>query len=112
MMEARATAKTVRISPRKARLVIGLIRGVDVKEAQAILMFTPRAASPVILKVLNSAIANAENNYSMDVDKLFVKECYVNEGVRMKRMLPRAKGSADVIQKRTSHITVVVAERE
>ncbi|MGI6771883.1 MAG: 50S ribosomal protein L22 [Acholeplasmataceae bacterium] len=111
-MEARATAKTVRISPRKARLVIGLIRGVDVKEAQAILMFTPRAASPVILKVLNSAIANAENNYSMDVDKLFVKECYVNEGVRMKRMLPRAKGSADVIQKRTSHITVVVAERE
>lgn len=112
MMEARATAKTVRISPRKARLVIDLIRGVDVKEAQAILMFTPRAASPVILKVLNSAIANAENNYSMDVDKLFVKKCYVNEGVRMKRMLPRAKGSADVIQKRTSHITVVVAERE
>ncbi len=112
MMEARATAKTVRISPRKARLVIDLIRGVNVKEAQAILMFTPRAASPVILKVLNSAIANAENNYSMDVDKLFVKECYVNEGVRMKRMLPRAKGSADVIQKRTSHITVVVAERE
>jgi large subunit ribosomal protein L22 len=112
MMEARATAKTVRISPRKARLVIDLIRGVDVKEAQAILMFTPRAASPAILKVLNSAIANAENNYSLNVDKLFVKECYVNEGVRMKRMLPRAKGSADVIQKRTSHITVVVAERE
>lgn len=111
MMEARATAKTVRISPRKARLVIDLIRGVDVKEAQAILMFTPRAASPAILKVLNSAIANAENNYSLNVDKLFVKECYVNEGVRMKRMLPRAKGSADVIQ-RTSHITVVVAERE
>jgi large subunit ribosomal protein L22 len=112
MMEARATAKTVRISPRKARLVIDLIRGVDVKEAQAILMFTPRAASPAILKVLNSAIANAENNYSLNVDKLFVKECYVNEGVRMKRMLPRAKGSADVIQKRTSHITVVVAGRE
>lgn len=112
MMEARATAKTVRISPRKARLVIDLIRGVDVKEAQAILMFTPRAASPAILKVLNSAIANAENNYSLNIDKLFVKECYVNEGVRMKRMLPRAKGSADVIQKRTSHITVVVAERE
>ena len=66
-------------------------------------MFTPRAASPAILKVLNSAIANAENNYSLNVDKLFVKECYVNEGVRMKRMLPRAKGSADVIQKDKPH---------
>jgi large subunit ribosomal protein L22 len=112
MMEARATAKTVRITPRKARLVIDLIRGLDVKEAQAVLMFTPRAASPVILKVLNSAIANAENNYSMNVDNLYVKECYVNEGVRMKRLLPRAKGQGDIIQKRTSHITVVVAERE
>ncbi|MGI6781737.1 MAG: 50S ribosomal protein L22 [Acholeplasmataceae bacterium] len=111
-MEARATAKTVRITPRKARLVIDLIRGLDVKEAQAVLMFTPRAASPVILKVLNSAIANAENNYSMNVDNLYVKECYVNEGVRMKRLLPRAKGQGDIIQKRTSHITVVVAERE
>ena len=111
-MEARATAKTVRITPRKARLVIDLIRGRDVKEAQAVLMFTPRGASPIILKVLNSAIANAENNYSLDVDKLYVKECYVNEGVRLKRILPRAKGQGDIIQKRTSHITVVVAERE
>lgn len=111
-MEARATAKTVRITPRKARLVIDLIRGRDIKEAQAVLMFTPRGASPIILKVLNSAIANAENNYSLDVDKLYVKECYVNEGVRLKRILPRAKGQGDIIQKRTSHITVVVAERE
>lgn len=111
-MEARATAKTVRITPRKARLVIDLIRGRNVKEAQAVLMFTPRGASPIILKVLNSAIANAENNYSLDVDKLYVKECYVNEGVRLKRILPRAKGQGDIIQKRTSHITVVVAERE
>lgn len=111
-MEARATAKTVRIAPRKARLVVDLIRGRDVKEAQAVLMFTPRGASPVILKVLNSAIANAENNLSLNVDNLYVKECYVNEGVRLKRLLPRAKGQGDIIQKRTSHITVVVAERE
>ncbi len=75
-------------------------------------MFTPRAASPIILKVLNSAIANAENNNNASVDKLYVKEAYVNEGVRLKRLLPRAKGRGDIIQKRTSHITVVVAERE
>lgn len=73
-MEARATAKTVRITPRKARLVIDLIRGRDVKEAQAVLMFTPRGASPIILKVLNSAIANAENNYNLNVDNLYVKD--------------------------------------
>ncbi|CCV65261.1 MAG: 50S ribosomal protein L22 [Paracholeplasma sp.] len=110
-MESKAIARTVRITPRKARLVIDLIRGVDVKEAQAILQYTPRAASPIILKVLNSAIANADHNYSMDTNKLYVKDAYVNEGVRMKRMLPRAKGQGDIIQKRTSHITVVVAER-
>jgi large subunit ribosomal protein L22 len=108
----KAHAKTVRVTPRKARLVIDLIRGKNIKEAQAILMFTPRAASPIILKVLNSAIANAENNNNSSVDKLYVKEAYVNEGVRLKRLLPRAKGRGDIIQKRTSHITVVVAERE
>lgn len=111
-METKAIAKTVRIAPRKVRLVIDLIRGKDVKEAQAILMFTPRGASPVVLKVLNSAIANAEHNNGANVEKLFVKEAYVNEGVRLKRMMPRAKGQGDLIQKRTSHITVVVAERE
>jgi large subunit ribosomal protein L22 len=100
------------VTPRKARLVIDLIRGKNIKEAQAILMFTPRAASPIILKVLNSAIANAENNNNASVDKLYVKEAYVNEGVRLKRLLPRAKGRGAIIQKRTSHITVVVAERE
>jgi large subunit ribosomal protein L22 len=108
----KAHAKTVRVTPRKARLVIDLIRGKNIKEAQAILTFTPRAASPIILKVLNSAIANAENNNNASVDKLYVKEAYVNEGVRLKRLLPRAKGRGDIIQKRTSHITVVVAERE
>ena len=107
----KAHAKTVRVTPRKARLVIDLIRGKNIKEAQAILMFTPRSASPIILKVLNSAIANAENNNNATVEKLYVKEAYVNEGVRLKRLLPRAKGRGDIIQKRTSHITVVVSDR-
>lgn len=111
-MESKAIAKTVRIAPRKARLVIDLIRGKNVKEAQAILMFTPRGASPIILKVLNSAIANAEHNNNVNIDDLYVKEAYVNEGVRLKRLLPRAKGQGDIIKKRTSHITVVVAEKE
>jgi len=111
-METKASAKTVRVTPRKARLVIDLIRGKDVKEAQAILMFTPRAASPIILKVLNSAIANAEHNDNMDPENLYVKEAFINEGVRIKRLLPRAKGQGDIIKKRTSHVTVVVAERE
>jgi len=111
-MEAKAIVKTVRVAPRKARLVADLVRGKDVKEALAILMFTPRAASPIISKVLNSAIANAEHNLDLNVDDLFVKEIYVNEGVRLKRLLPRAKGQGDIIKKRTSHITVVVAEKE
>ena len=108
----KAHANTVRIAPRKARLVIDLIRGKNVKEAQAILMLRPRAARPLILKVLNSAIATSEHNDSKNVDNLYVKEAYVNEGVRLKRLLPRAKGQGDIIKKRTSHITVVVAERE
>jgi len=112
MMETKAIARTIRIAPRKARLVIDLIRGKNIKEAQAILMFTPRAASPIILKVLNSAVANAENNNNQNIDNLYVKEAYVNEGVRLKRLLPRAKGQGDIIQKRTSHITVVVATKE
>ena len=111
-MKAKAIVRTVRIAPRKARLVADLVRGKNVKEAQAILMFTPRAASPIIAKVLNSAIANAENNLNLNVDDLFVKEIFVNEGARLKRLLPSAKGQGDIIQKRTSHITVVVAEKE
>ncbi len=110
-MEAKAIANTARIAPRKARLVIDLIRGKNVGEATAILKLTPKAASPIILKVLNSAIANADHNNSMDVNKLYVKEAYVNEGARLKRMMPRAQGRGDIIVKRTSHITVVVAER-
>ena len=109
---AKATAKTVRIPAKKARLVIDLIRNKPVAEAAAILKFIPRAASPVIEKVLMSAIANAENNFELDPAKLVVSEAYVNEGPTMKRFRPRAKGSASRINKRTSHITVVVEEAE
>lgn len=110
-MEIKASAKTVRIAPRKVRLVLDLIRGKDVKEAAAILKFTPNHAADTIGKVLKSAIANATNNNQLDEAKLYVKACYANEGVTMKRFMPRAKGNAAQILKRTSHITVVVEER-
>ena len=110
-MEVKAIAKTVRIAPRKARLVIDIIRGKNVKEARAILMFTPRGAAPVIAKILNSAVANAVHNNQLNEEKLFVKEVWASESVTMKRMLPRAKGTGNLIKKRTSHITIVVAER-
>ncbi|MGF3066857.1 50S ribosomal protein L22 [Facklamia sp. P12945] len=109
---AKAMAKTVRIAPRKARLVMDLIRGKQVGEAMAILKFTPKAGSPIIEKVLMSAIANAEHNYDLDLETLYVSEAYVNEGPTMKRFRPRAKGSASPILKRTSHITIVVSEKE
>ena len=102
----------MRIPPRKARLVIDLIRGKDVAEAAAILRFTPNAAAVAIGKTLKSAVANAVNNNDMDEEKLYVKACYANEGITLKRYMPRAKGSASAIHKRTSHITVVVDERE
>ncbi|UQS83996.1 50S ribosomal protein L22 [Bombilactobacillus thymidiniphilus] len=109
---ATATAKTVRIAPRKARLVVDLIKGKSAAEALAILQFTPRAGSPIVAKVLKSAIANAEHNYDLDVQNLVVSEAYVNEGPTLKRFRPRAKGSASPINKRTSHVTVVVSEVE
>jgi ribosomal protein L22, bacterial type len=108
---AKAIAKTVRVSPRKSRLVIDLIRGKNVGDAIAILKFTPNKAAGIIEKVLMSAIANAENNFDLDVEKLVVSEAFVNEGPTMKRFRPRAKGSASPINKRTSHITVVVTEK-
>lgn len=111
-MEVKATAKTLRIPPRKARLVIDLIRGKDVAEAAAILRFTPNAAAVAIGKTLKSAVANAVNNNDMDEEKLYVKACYANEGITLKRYMPRAKGSASAIHKRTSHFTVVVDERD
>ena len=109
--DTKATAKTVRCSARKARLVLDLIRGKDAKVAMGILSLTPNYAAEVSLKVLKSAIANAVHNNQMDEEKLYVKECYANEGITMKRFMPRAKGSASSIMKRTSHITIVVASR-
>ena len=110
-MEVKAIAKTVRISPRKVRLVLDLIRGKSAEEAFGILKFTPNHAARDVSKVLKSAVANATNNHELDETKLYVKACYANEGVTMKRFMPRAKGSAAEILKRTSHITVVVEER-
>lgn len=107
----KASAKTIRIAARKVRLVLDLIRGKDADEAMAILTFTPNAAAHPIKKVLKSAMANAKHNYHLDETKLYVYECYANEGVTMKRFRPRAKGSASPIHKRTSHINVVVKER-
>ena len=111
-MEAKAIAKNVKCTPRKARLVVDLIRNKDVAEAQAILKLTNKQVTEDVLKVLNSAIANAEHNNNMDVNDLYVKTAYVNDGLRMKRMLPRAKGRGDVIIKRFSNITIIVAEKE
>ena len=111
-MQAKAVAKSVRIAPRKVRLVIDLIRGKNVGEAIAILNHTQRGASPVVEKVLRSAIANAEHNYEMDTDNLIISEAFVDEGVTLKRFRPRAQGRATQINKRTSHITVVVSEKK
>jgi large subunit ribosomal protein L22 len=110
-MEAKAIAKTVRIAPRKVRLVVDLIRGKSVAEAAAILRLTPKGSSVVVEKVLKSAAANAVNNHEMNKEALYVKEAYVNDGPTLKRYLPRAKGSADSLLKRTCHITIVLAER-
>jgi len=110
-MEAKAHARSIRIAPRKAKLVIDLIRGKQVGDAIAILRHTPKAASPIVEKLLNSAIANAEHNYSLDVNKLVVTEVFVNQGPTMKRFRPRAMGRASRINKRTSHITLVVSEK-
>lgn len=111
-MEARAEHKFARISPRKVVIVCDLIRGKDVKVAEALMRNTPKAASELMLKVLKSAVANAENNFSMDTDKLYVKETYANPGPILKRGMPRAQGRMYRINKRTSHITIVVAEKE
>ncbi|NLK00818.1 MAG: 50S ribosomal protein L22 [Clostridia bacterium] len=111
-MEARSIGRHVRISPYKVRQVINLIRGREVKEALAILKFTPKKAAVIVEKILKSAIANAEHNYEMDGDNLYISKIYVDQGPTMKRFKPRAFGRADRIRKRTSHITVVVSERE
>lgn len=107
-----ATAKYVRISPSKVKIVLDIIRGKDFYEAMAILKGTPKAASEVLVKVLASAGANAENNLNMSKDDLFVAECFANPGPIYKRWWPRSHGSADTILKRTSHITIVLDEKE
>jgi large subunit ribosomal protein L22 len=104
----RATAKYIRISPRKVQVVIDLIRGKKVDEALAILAYTPKSASPVVEKLLDSAIANAENNLQLDRGSLYVAEVYANQGPTLKRYWARSHGRADVILKRSSHITIVL----
>ncbi len=111
-MEAKAVAKYIRISPRKSRLVIDLIRGKNVNQAEAILKFTPNKPAEDIIKVLHSAIANAENNLNLSKEELIVTKAFIDEGPRLKRFKPRAQGRADRMVHRTSHITVVVGTRE
>ena len=108
----RAIAKYIRISPRKVKIVIDLIRGKQVDQAAAILMYTPKAAAPVVLKLLNSAIANAENNLGLSREDLYVAEVYANPGPTLKRYVARSRGSASPMLKRTSHITVVLDSKK
>ena len=109
-MEAIAKVTGVRVTPRKCKLVIDLVRGKNVADALGILANVNKSATPVVTKLIKSA-ANAVNNHKMDESKLYIKTIYANEGPRLKRYMPRAKGSADTYVKRTSHLTVVVAER-
>lgn len=111
-MEANAKLKYARISPRKVSIVLDLIRGKDVDEAMGILKNTRKAASEYIVKLVGSAAANAEHNFSMERSKLYVSECFVCPGPTLKRGQARARGGFDRILKRTSHITVVVKERD
>ena len=103
-----ATARYIRMSPRKVKVVVDMIRGKSAKEAAAIRKYVPKAACEPVLKVLNSAIANAENNLDMNRDDLYVAEAYANQGPTLKRYRARARGSASPIRKRTSHITVIL----
>ena len=111
-MEARAYLKYARISPRKVEIVLDLIRNQDAEKAMAILKHTPKAACEDLQKLLKSAMANAENNKNMDVSRLYVAECFVCPGPILKRIRPRAQGRAYRINKRTSHVTLVLKERE
>ncbi len=111
-MEARAKATFVRIAPRKVQIVLDLIRNKPADEAMAILKYTPKAACEPLAKLLKSAMANAENNNNMDVSRLYVAECTVSQGPTLKRIRPRSKGRAYRINKKTSHITLVLKESE
>ena len=111
-METRAVAKYIRVSPRKVRLVADLVRGKHVNEALAILRATPQMSKEPVIKVLKSAIANAENNDDAVPEDLYITQIFVDQGPTLKRIKPRAQGRADRIQKRTSHITVWVGDKE
>ncbi len=111
-MEVKAVSKYIRLSPKKVRQVVNLIRGKSVDEALAILRYTPKRASEAVTKVVKSATANAENNLQMNKDELFVTACYVDQGPTYKRYKPRAMGRADIMRRRTSHITVVVGDKK
>ncbi|MCM1299596.1 MAG: 50S ribosomal protein L22 [Firmicutes bacterium] len=111
-MEARAELKHVRISPRKVKIVLDLIRNKPCDVAMATLKLTPKAASEPLIKLLKSAMANAENNHNMDVGSCYVSECWCGEGVTLKRIRPAAKGAAHRVLKRTSNIVLVVKEAE
>ena len=110
-MEARAYLKYARISPRKVQIVLDLIRGKDAGTAMAILKNTPKSASEYLIKLLKSAVANAENNNGMNPADLYIEECFANKGPTMKRIRPRAQGRAYRIEKRMSHITIILNER-
>ena len=109
--EVKATAKYIRIAPRKVRIVMHLVRGKRVADALAILKFTPKVGADAVEKVLRSAVANAENNFDMDVDRLFISSAFVDQGPTLKRIHPRSRGQAFKILKHTSHITVAVNEK-
>jgi large subunit ribosomal protein L22 len=109
-MKVTAHLRYLRIAPRKVRLVADLIRGKSVKEARNILNFCRKKAALPLLKLLNSAVANAKHNFKMDEEKLFISEIYVNEGPRLKRIFPRAMGRADIIQKKMSHVSIFLEE--
>ena len=111
-MEARAKLSYARIAPRKVTIVLDLIRNQPLDKALAILQYTPKAASELLYKLVKSAAANAENNHNMDKNNLYVAECFVTPGPTLKRVMPRAQGRAFRILKRTSHITVVLKEKE
>ena len=110
-MEAKAIAKYVRTSSMKMGIVLDLIRGKNVNEAFAILQYTSKNAAEVVTKVLKSAVANAENNLNLDINRLYVAETYACQGPTLKRFRPRAQGRAYRIRKRSSHVTIIVTER-
>jgi large subunit ribosomal protein L22 len=110
-MEIRAAARFVRISPRKVRLVMGQVRGKPVEEALNLLSFAPQRGAGIVKKLIHSAVANAQENASMDVDSLYIARIYADEGPTLKRWRPRALGRATRIRKRTSHLTVVLGEK-